>query len=131
MARVLKTGTRTTWDLLRCEREKKWRAHLAAWQRSGLSQAAYCRREGLTPSEFSWWKCRLARSAEQKQALLVPAGQAGGTFVPFQLPGLVVESKSAPCEVVLKNGRRLWIESGAAPEWIAALARALEQVAPC
>ena len=45
----------------RAERERRWREHLAAWQRSGLNQAEYCRRRVLKPADFSWWKQELAR----------------------------------------------------------------------
>jgi transposase len=43
------------------ERERFWRAHVGAWQRSGLTQREYCRRQGLTEWSFSDWKRRLAR----------------------------------------------------------------------
>ncbi len=42
------------------KRSAFWREHLQAWQASGLSQADYCRQEGLCPSLFSHWKSRLA-----------------------------------------------------------------------
>jgi len=45
----------------RAERERRWRLHLAAWGRSGLSQAEYCRRLALKPADFSWWKQELAQ----------------------------------------------------------------------
>ena len=45
----------------RAEREQRWRLHLAAWGRSGLSQAEYCRRLVLKAADFSWWKQELAR----------------------------------------------------------------------
>ena len=31
-----------------------WRKRVEAWSRSGLSQAEYCRRQGLQPVSFSW-----------------------------------------------------------------------------
>lgn len=34
------------------------------WRASGLSQAAFCRREGITEQQFSNWKCRELRKAE-------------------------------------------------------------------
>ena len=38
----------------------QWRAILSAFAGSGLSQKAFCEREGLALSTFSYWKRRLA-----------------------------------------------------------------------
>ena len=42
------------------ERAQYWQGHLDRWARSGLSQAAFCRRHGLKAVTFGWWKRRLA-----------------------------------------------------------------------
>jgi hypothetical protein len=38
----------------------RWREHLAAQTRSGQTQVAYCRSQGLDPTQFSTWKRKLA-----------------------------------------------------------------------
>lgn len=38
-----------------------WREQVAAWRRSGLSRAAYCRREAVSASSLGHWVRRLAR----------------------------------------------------------------------
>ena len=38
-----------------------WQAHVEAWRSSGETQAAYCRRLGLSPITFSGWKRRFER----------------------------------------------------------------------
>ena len=38
------------------EKESEWRARLQHWRASGLSQAEYCRTEGLNHHTFSSWK---------------------------------------------------------------------------
>lgn len=38
---------------------EEWAEHLAAWERSGLGQEAYCRENGLNPTSFSAWKTKL------------------------------------------------------------------------
>ena len=38
-----------------------WREQVAAWRGSGLSQAAYCRREAVSASSLGLWIRRLAR----------------------------------------------------------------------
>lgn len=38
----------------------QWRPHIEAWECSGLSQAAYCRKHGLVKCRFSYWKKKLS-----------------------------------------------------------------------
>jgi len=40
--------------------ESQWLAILSAFADSGLSQKAFCEREGLAPRTFGYWKRRLA-----------------------------------------------------------------------
>ena len=44
---------------VRSEKAAYWSEHVAAWQRSGLSQGAYCRQYGLSQSSLSYWRKRL------------------------------------------------------------------------
>ena len=37
---------------------------LGKWERSGLTQAAFCRRHGLKAVNFAWWKRKLGELAE-------------------------------------------------------------------
>lgn len=55
-----------------------WRQHFTRWQSSGLSQRAYCAREGLALSTFDYWR-RLARPNTGKQS------SAPLTLVPLQV----------------------------------------------
>ncbi len=43
--------------------ESQWRAILSAFAGSGLSQKAFCEREGVAVSTFPYWKRRLGRRA--------------------------------------------------------------------
>jgi hypothetical protein len=36
-----------------------WQRHVEAWRKSGLSQADYCRQQGLNPKTFSLWTRRV------------------------------------------------------------------------
>ena len=48
-----------------------WRRHLAAWRDSGLSQAAYCRRQDVSLPCFGYWRGKLGTvPAPSAQALL-------------------------------------------------------------
>mgnify|MGYP000974179854 CR=1 FL=1 len=46
------------------ERARYWSDEVAAWSRSGLSQAEFCRRRGIKVGTFTWWK----RQFERRQA---------------------------------------------------------------
>jgi hypothetical protein len=45
------------------ERAAYWQRLLADWERSGLSQAEFCRRRRVKAVTFAWWKRRLQGSA--------------------------------------------------------------------
>ncbi len=47
--------------MTRDERRQFWRGHFQAWAAGDESQAAYCRRHGLSPMSFSQWKRRFER----------------------------------------------------------------------
>ncbi len=50
------------------ERARQWQRRLDQWERSGLSQAAFCRRHGLKAVTFGWWKRKLGTGAASSQA---------------------------------------------------------------
>jgi len=58
-------------ELRNMQSKDSWIRHLKEWQRSGLSQAEYCRRNDLSKSSFQWHKSR------QKKG--------GGGFVPVNV----------------------------------------------
>lgn len=109
------------------EREQRWRRHRTAWRRSGTTQAEYCRKQGLAPADFAWWKSELARrDAVAKRGRL---SRAPTPFVPVQVVARAAESPA--CELILRNGQRLRIGRSCEPDWIAKLAGALEGAEGC
>jgi hypothetical protein len=74
-------------------REQFWREHLQQWSQSGLSQSAYCRREGLTLHRFGYWR-------RKRPAAAKPAPVRGG-FVPVRVMPSMVEGSLT---VRLANG---------------------------
>lgn len=95
-------------------RERRWRGHLAAWSRSGLSQAAYCRQHGLTPNDFSWWKREIARRTVVTAATFVPVSIAQSPENPYAF------------EVSLRGGRTLSFDGRVDPEALNAVVSVLE-----
>lgn len=59
-----------------------WREHCHGWEVSGLSQRAYCEREGLSYSSFGYWR-QQARQAAGLVAL--PAPHQPCKLVPIQI----------------------------------------------
>lgn len=41
------------------DRGRDWQRLVAAWRRSGLTQAAFCRHQGVNVGTFCWWKRQL------------------------------------------------------------------------
>lgn len=63
-----------------------WADHHHSWQRSGLSQRAYCQREGLSFSAFDHWR-RPAREAATAAQAATPSPPLDGplTFIPVKV----------------------------------------------
>lgn len=132
-------------------RRREWGRRLVEWAASGLSQAAYCRREGVDQCTFSGWKRRLGwkrksvqTGVDGKREPACSAGRRGGIrkaktaggrgafFVPLRVAGTPAGLCGTRLEVVLRNGRVVRCESGVAPSVLAAVAAALERdSAPC
>ena len=107
--------------------QARWR--VGAWRQSGLSQAAYCRQHRLGPADFSWGKHELVRRDGLSAASPAqPSSERHPQFVPLQITA--AHTRGA-CALELRNGRRLQIENGTDPRWVADLAAALEGGAPC
>ena len=100
------------------DRHAFWRAHIAAWRESGLTQRAYCHRESLPETQLSHWKHRLAKSQRRSRVKrsLVPVQVLEPP--PAELDSAVSESPrcapapSAALSVVLDGGLRLEIGEG-------------------
>ncbi len=53
---------------------RKWEKHLNEWNGTDLSQAEYCRNNGLAPSQFTYWKTKLSKVIKPNiQLVQVPA----------------------------------------------------------
>ncbi len=104
------------------ERAKYWQRMLAAWKKSGLTQAEFCRRRGLKAVTFAWWKRQLVGTTNRGSRGRGPRrnpskGPGKPSFVEVALPREVAagggRSSMAPAthgvgyEVALPDGT--WI----------------------
>jgi hypothetical protein len=54
----MQEGTMATknWQKRCGKKTNLWSAHVEAWRQSGVSQAEYCRENGLSHHQFGYWK---------------------------------------------------------------------------
>jgi transposase-like protein len=100
-------------------RVRNWAQHIEAWKSSGLSQRAYCAREGIAVSTLQWWWRRLRENGRVDTP----------KFVPVALRE-ITDLRDEPIEVVLLSGRRLRLAAPRDETELARLVRLLE-VLPC
>lgn len=90
-----------------------WKHHIEAWQASGLSQAAYCRQQGLNPHTFST-RLRGERTVPQT---------AGSSLIPVHVePGV---SPAGALVLRISGGRYLEVPPTVSPRWLAELLQCL------
>lgn len=59
-----------------------YQKHLTNWKGTGLSQAEYCRRNGLLRHRFGYWKRKLFKEEEQVEFAVLPVNLSEQS-VPF------------------------------------------------
>jgi hypothetical protein len=89
----------------------KWRQHIEAWQRSGLSQAAYCVEQQLNVRTFTARLSDYRKLPELDSTALIP-----------------VQIKPAAAEAIVfthTQGHRLELPASTPASWLAELLRGL------
>jgi len=89
--------------------------HIEAWQSSGLSQAAYCREQGLNAKTFGNW-LRIYRNG--------CAGNQPATLVPVTIKPAALSTVSLKLRVSV--GHVLEIPVDVSPRWLGELLRCLD-----
>jgi hypothetical protein len=93
---------------------KHWITHIEAWQRSDLTQAAYCRQQQLNAKSFSG---RLRHYKEQGLSTLPE-------LIPVQIK--TEEPQTLPQTLVLTvQGCRLEVPATVSAQWLSQLMRCL------
>ncbi len=109
------------------ERARYWQRHLDRWERSGLSQVAFCRRQGLKAVTLGWWKRKLATGRTHIRRRGADAGRASSVarrrdFVEVAIPG----AGMAAYEVVLSGGVVLRLPADFDPDRVSQLIAVVE-----
>jgi hypothetical protein len=97
----------------------KWRQHIEAWQRSGLSQAEYCVQQRINVRTFT------ARLSDYRKR---PAADSVA-LVPVQIEPTEPASLATPATAAMifthVHGHRLELSSSVPASWVAELLRCL------
>ena len=115
------------------ERAKYWATQVAAWERSGMTQAEYCRRRRIKAGSFAWWTRQLlgpargrptrpadrpkqsAKASKQRGGLTKPPerakrrAQSAKLSAPFVELPLVTAFPAPTYDLVLVGGRTIRI----------------------
>jgi hypothetical protein len=95
---------------------KRWRAHIEAWERSGLTQTTYCQQHGLNKRSFT------ARLSEHRRQ--------GNPSLPTLIPVTIettdaVAKEAGVIQLYLAQGHRLELPGAVSAQWLSALLRGL------
>ena len=100
---------------------KTWQRRLDRWHRSGLSAAAFGKKEKVSQPRLYTWRKRFVDAGLGAQA--VPAQSFKPAFIPAQ-----IRLTQAPLELVLHSGHLLRLSADFSPD---RLAEILKAVAGC
>ena len=89
----------------------RWTAETAnhmitRWKKSGLSQAAFCRREEIALYTFNYWMRKTGRSSRKSR------NQKKQNFLEIKNPRGRITSHDSPIELVTPSGYQLNLSSG-------------------
>jgi len=99
-----------------------WTAHLAAIKQGTLSAKAYAKQHDISLASLYYWKRKLKAVAGIPEV----APPAASKFVALRLPAAAIAPRPASCTLILASGLRLEMPELRAPEWLAAVGRALQ-----
>ena len=103
-----------------------WAEHLAAARKSGETQVAYCRAQGLDPKYFTLWKGKLRAATVVSAPRIVPLVAAPTAEPPASaMPETGSVSPVVSLRLALGNGMSLSLEiaPGALPALVSELSR--------
>ena len=88
------------------ELAKNWERVIAEWSGSGLSQAEFCRRQGIKLANFGWWKRQLSIKAKSgNHSTVHPRKRVRGLSNSFVEVSMTDSARHSGYEVVLSGGR--------------------------
>lgn len=105
-------------------RAREMRRMLGRWERSGLTQAEFALRHGITPGALRWWRHTLRGS---RQAPIPDETGSPTKFVEIvRHPESLMAHEARTLEVVLRSGHAMQVPEGMSAGWLGEVVRALE-----
>jgi hypothetical protein len=112
------------------DRARHWKRLVAAWEKSGLSQAEFCRRGKIKAVNFGWWKRKLESVSQSHPGSSRSGSSRKGSspraakprFVEFRM----TDAAPPAYEIVLRGGRVIRLPQGFDPAVVAQLVVAVE-----
>jgi len=97
-----------------------WQRHLGAWRESGLSQADYCRQQGLNHKTFSVWTRRVQNDLSLNKDVPVE-------FTSVQMAPSIPVATTEASTILLRflRGAQLERSTAVQPRWLAEMLRCL------
>lgn len=117
------------------DKERFWRQHVTAHQRSGQTVRAYCDSAGLSePSFYSWRRVLAERyphhTAKPQSEPADPTTEATPAFLPVRVVPTSPTPATPTVEVLLRSGRVIRVAEGFDPTTLRAVVAVLEDL-PC
>ena len=100
-----------------------WTAHVAAIKQGSISARAYAQQHDISLASLYYWKRKLKEASTKSEA----APQTANKFVALRLPAATLAPRPTSCTLILASGLRLEMPALPAPEWLAAVGRALQE----
>ena len=98
-----------------------WAPHVAAMEQESVATAVYAKRHGLALHSLYYWRQKI-KAAAQTPGL---PGRSSA-FVALTVGAPVPAQQPGSCTLVLGTGVRMELPALPAPEWLAALGRAMQ-----
>jgi hypothetical protein len=99
-----------------------WAPHVAAIEQESVATAVYAKRHGLALHSLYYWRQKIKTAAAQTSG----SPERSGAFVALTISEPVISQPPGSCTLVLGAGVRVELPALPAPEWLAALGRAMQ-----
>lgn len=106
----------------------QWQRLVEGWERSELTQAAYCRGKGISVGSLQRWK-RLLAEDDRSAPESISGRHPSPTFLPVQLVERIDHTAGADLTVVLPDGVRIEVGSQCSGERLRVVLDALRTAA--
>ncbi len=101
---------------------QQWTQRIKDWESSGVTQRAYCEREGLKYGTFDYWRRQIRSAGAAVKPKTKPASAKRLTLVPVHLSG---QALSASMRLHSPGGWQLELSGTVDTLWLASLLRQL------